>query len=174
MCCDGRNGCCRIRREEGGNLRRGKRRHADRRRPRPGTHRRAAGCVGECRYFLGPIPVTTFDSVISVRGDSTTLVALIFMPGRSSIASFICPSTSNLRPGGTSYCRFSPFSSVRMTVFGEACHTVPFSDVIVRSTTGRSVTVTYAVRVVPGLTLLRGITTPSIVAVLPGLSWNRR
>ena len=38
----------------------------------------------------------------------------------------------------------------------------------------RSVTVTYAVRTVPMLTLFRGITTPSIVAVLPGLSWKSR
>ena len=31
-------------------------------------------------YFFGATPVTTFDTVISMRGDSTILVALLFTP----------------------------------------------------------------------------------------------
>src|SRR5688572_3219996 len=102
-------------------------------------------------YFFGSVPYTTVSSVINVTGSSVTLVPVRIMPGRSSSVPNCLPSTVNLKPGGTVYCLFSPFSRVATMVVGLDQTSLPLVIVVVRLTSGVSVVVTAAVSIVPTL-----------------------
>src|SRR5688572_10449887 len=96
------------------------------------------------------------------------------MPGRSSSVPNCLPSTVNLKPGGTVYCLFSPFSRVAIMVVGLDQTSLPLVIVVVRLTSGVSVVVTAAVSIVPTLSWLSDFFTPSIVATAPGLTSKKR
>ena len=65
--------------------------------------------------YSGALPVIRVLVEISVRGSSTTFSPETFMPFLRSVTAAGLPSTTNRNVGGTTYSRFSPLASVRIT-----------------------------------------------------------